>query len=130
MCSSDLKQLLTPVTEVRWLAATDTVRDAFDHMETYDLKAAPVVAWNGRYLGTVTEADLRRHVTGVADRAAALESRVSEIERRSHTPVVALDRDVASIGEPASAFVAVVDELERLVGIVERRKLHTLPSAA
>jgi len=123
-------QLLTPVTEVRWLAATDTVRDAFDHMETYDLTAAPVLAWNGRYLGTVTEADLRRHVTGVADRSAAFETRVSEIERRSHVPVIALDADADRISAPAAAFVAVVDELDRLVGIVERDRLDAMPRRA
>jgi CBS domain-containing protein len=127
-------QLLTPIADVSWLSATDTVRDAFDHLETYELSAAPVVDRSGGYAGTVTQADLRRHVTGAADRAAALTTPLSAIERRARNPAVAIDRDPASLTDEAAAhgFVPVVDAAGRLVGIIERRRLLDLhlPSAA
>src|SRR5215510_1069413 len=37
--SMTILQLLTPMADVSWLSATDTVRDAFDHLETYELSA-------------------------------------------------------------------------------------------
>jgi CBS domain-containing protein len=123
-----LLQLLTPIADVPWLSATDTVRDARDHLETYELSAAPLVDWSGRYAGTVTQADLRRHVAGVADRAAALATPLSAIERRARNPAVAIDRDPGSLTDEAAGhgFVPVVDATGRLVGIIERRRLLDL----
>lgn len=127
-------QLLTPIADVSWLSVTDTVRDAFDHLETYELSAAPLVDWSGRYAGTVTQADLRRHVAAAADRAAALATPLSAIERRAHNPAVGIDRDPASLADEAAAhgFVPVADATGRLVGIIDRRRLldRHLPSAA
>jgi CBS domain-containing protein len=127
-------QLLTPIADVSWLSATDTVRDAFDHIETYELSAAPVVDRTGHYAGTVTQADLRRHVAGAADRAAALATPLSAIERRARNPAVTIDRDPAALADEAAGhgFVPVVDATGRLVGIIERRRLLDLrvPSAA
>src|SRR6185295_219730 len=84
-------QLLTPIADASWLSATDTVRDALDHLETYELSAAPLVDRTGRYAGTVTQADLRRHVAGAADRAAALATPLSAIERRARNPAVGIE---------------------------------------
>jgi CBS domain-containing protein len=108
-----ITQLLTPMTEVHWLAVTDTVRDAFDHLETYGVTAAPLVDQAGRYVGTVTEADLRR----AADRSMAL----AAVPRRSHVEAVGPDADVEGL-DAAHLFVPVVDGSGRLVGIVERRR--------
>jgi CBS-domain-containing membrane protein len=127
-------QLLTPIADVAWLSVTDTVRDAFDHLETYELSAAPLVDWGGRYAGTVTQADLRRHVAGAADRAAALATPLSAIERRARNLAVSVDRDPASLADAAAAhgFVPVADATGRLIGIIDRRRLLDLhlPSAA
>ena len=102
-------------------------------METYELTAAPILDWNGRYLGTVTEADLRRHVAST-DQAAALATPLSTVERRSHNLAVTIDRDVESLVEQASGhrFIPVVDDSGRLLGIVDRRRILDLrlPSAA
>lgn len=129
-----ITQLLTPITQIQWLATTDTVRDAFDHMETYALTAAPLLDWKGRYVGTVTEADLRRHVAGVADRVLALATPLAAVERRSHNAAVTVHESLASIVEQAAGhcFVPVVDDGGKLLGIVERRRVadRRLPSAA
>ena len=128
-----ITQLLTPVTDVPWVSVTDTVRDAFDHMETYDLSAAPILDWDGRYLGTVTEADLRRHLAGT-DQTASLATPLSAVERRSRNTAVTVDHDVESLVEQALGhrFIPVVDDCGRLLGIVDRRRIldARLPSAA
>jgi len=136
-----ITQLLSAATNVSWIAVTDTVRDAFDHMETYDLSAAPVLDWSGRYVGTVTEADLRRHVAS-NDEAAAFATPLSAVERRSRNVAVTVDRDAESLVEQALAhrFIPVVDDCGRLLGIVDRRRIlelvkpvgpgERLPSAA
>jgi CBS domain-containing protein len=130
----NIMELLTPISEVRWLAATDTVRDAFDHMDTYDVRAVPVVDWRGRYAGTVTEADLRRHVASNSD-PAALQTPLGSIERRSSYVAIGLDRDAGAVADDMAnrCFVPVVDPAGKLVGIIERRRVlepRGLPSAA
>jgi CBS-domain-containing membrane protein len=124
-----ITQFLTPITKVQWLSATDTVGDAFDHMETYEVTAAPVLDWDGRYLGTVTEADLRRHVERWVDRARALHTPLADVERRSTNPAVAVESDVSSMIAEASAhpFVPVVDASGKLVGIVDPRRIVDAP---
>lgn len=129
-----MMQLLTPIAQVPWLSAADTVRDALDQLETYELSAAPLVDRTGRYAGTVTQADLRRHVAGAADHVAALSTPLASIERRARNPAIALDRDPASLADEAAAhgFVPVVDAAGRLAGVIDRRRLLDLhlPSAA
>jgi CBS domain-containing protein len=123
-----IAQLLTPMSDVQWLSVTDTVQDAFDHMETYEVTAAPLLDWDGRYVGTVTEADLRRHVA-VAVGRAAFATPLVEVERRSHNTAVAIDRDVRSVVDHAlmHRFVPVVDGCGKLVGIVDRRRILDAP---
>jgi hypothetical protein len=41
-------ELLTPISDVRWLATTDTVADALDHMETYGITAVPLTDGRAR----------------------------------------------------------------------------------
>ena len=129
-----ITQLMTPMTEIQWLAVTDTVRDAFDHMETYDLHAVPVLDGHRRYVGTVTEADLRRHLDGAADRPAALATPLSDVERRSRNIAVTPDRELASVADHAAGhrFIPVVDDHGQLVGIVDRQRIlaSRLPAAA
>lgn len=125
-----ISQLLTPITHVHWLAATDTVQDALDHMETYEITAAPLVDWNGRYLGTVTGADVRRHLTGTLDRVAALATPLARIGRGAHYDPVEVGRDLDSLDHHAFmlCFVPVVDGAGKLLGIIERKRLTAVPT--
>ncbi|MDX2089536.1 MAG: CBS domain-containing protein [Kofleriaceae bacterium] len=128
-----IQHLLTPITEIHWLFASDTVRDAFDHLETYELTAAPMLDWSGRYLGTVTEADLRRHLAN-GEREAALATRLTEIERRARNLPVTIDCDAETLVFHAAShlFVPVVDDCDRLLGIIDRKRITRtlLPTAA
>ena len=118
-------QLLTPKTAVPWLSVADTVRDAFDHLETYELGASPMLDRTGRYVGTVTDADLRRYVANTIDHDAALATPLGQIERRSRNAAVTVDREVDSVVDLASLhrFVPVIDNAGRLLGIVDRRRI-------
>ena len=129
-----IQKLLTPIAQVQWLSVADTVRDGFDQLETYELSAAPLLDWAGRYVGTVTEADLRRHVAATPDRIAAFAAPLSEIDRRAHNPAVTVDCALAFIEAQAAmhSFVPVVDATGRLLGIIQRGRIapRRLPSAA
>lgn len=129
-----IAQLLTPMNDVQWLSVTDTVRDAFDHMETYEVSAAPLLDWSGRYVGTVTEADLRRHIASWGVHPMPFATPLADVERRSNNAAVALDCDVQSIVAHALThrFIPVIDGGGKLVGIVDRRRLleSPLPRAA
>ena len=122
-----IKQLLTPIHEVNWLLAGDTVGDAFDHMQAYDTTAIPVLDWERRFVGTVTEADLRRHVGRLGQ--SAMSSLLSEVERRSHSEPVTLDADVSAIADASTPFVAVIDDSGKFLGVVERDRLATSRAA-
>lgn len=129
-----LIKMLTPLANVAWLPISDTVRDAYDHLESHDLLAAPLLDWAGRYVGTVTEADLRRHVTGKSDRALAFATPLGQLERRAHNPAVTLDHGLGTLAMRACGcgFVPIVDRTNKLIGIIDRRKLTDLrfPTAA
>ena len=118
-----ITQLITPIRDVQWLSVTDTVQDAFDHMETYEVIALPLLDWAGRYVGTLTFADLRRHVDTVGGRG--LVTPLGEVPRRAHNPAVSIDQELERIGE---RFVPVVDDTGKLVGIVEPHN-HTRTAA-
>jgi len=120
-----LLHLLTPIAEVPSLSMTDTVREAFARLERARRVAAPIVDRNGRYVATITEADLRRHVTKTADRINAFAAVLSQVQRGAQNAAVTIDRGVASIIEQATryGFVPVVDATRRLLGIIDRRRL-------
>jgi CBS domain-containing protein len=107
---------LTPIRDVQWLSVTDTVQDAFDHMETFEVTAVPLLDWAGRYVGALTFADLRRYVDTVGGRG--LTAQLGEVPRRAHYPAVSIDDDV----ERAERFVPVIDDTGKLVGIVPPRE--------
>jgi CBS domain-containing protein len=129
-----LMTLLTPLANVAWMSISDTVRDAYDHLESHDLTAAPLLDWSGRYVGTVTEADLRRHVAGKSDRALAFATPLGQLERRAHNPAVVFDQGLGTLAMRACScgFVPVVDRTNKLIGIIDRRRLTDLrfPTAA
>jgi CBS-domain-containing membrane protein len=126
-----IMKLLTPISEVHWLATTDTVRDAFDHLETHDLRAAPMLDAEHRYRGTVTQSDLRRLVSKARDREAALDTPLAALELRSHNEAVTPERDAAAISAQAAAhpFVPVVDRRGVLLGIVLSALVRPLTAA-
>lgn len=125
-----LLDLLTPATEVPSLSLTDTVRDAFDRLERFRRAAAPILDRSGRYVATITEADLRRHVTAARNRIHAFAAVLSQVQRGAHNAAVTIDRGVASIIEQATrwGFVPVVDATRRLLGIIDRRQLPAVTS--
>ena len=106
-------KLITPIRDVQWLSVTDTVQDAFDHMETYEVTAVPLLDWAGRYIGTLTFADLRRHVDTVGGRGLA--APLDDVSRRAHNPAVFIDDVIDTVAE---RFVPVVDDTGKLVGVV------------
>ncbi|MBX3159006.1 MAG: CBS domain-containing protein [Deltaproteobacteria bacterium] len=125
---------LIPRSQVALLAVTDTVRDAFDRLETRELFAAPLVDTAGRYIGMITEADLRRHVAAQTDRIVAFAMPVGKVARGAlNAPVregeLALVLDEHSARASMHAFVPVVDGTGRLVGIVERDLYATRDAA-
>jgi CBS domain-containing protein len=124
----NMKSMLTPIRGVTYLRASDTVRDAYDRLESHDLPAAPLVDANGKYLGTVTEADLRLHLAGRRDRAMAFETPLSQLERHAKNPPVTTEASLGALSLRACSqgFVPVVDRAGKLIGVIDRRKVSAL----
>jgi CBS domain-containing protein len=124
----NMKSLLTPIRGVTYLRASDTVREAYDSLERHALAAAPLVDGNGRYLGTITESDLRQHLAGRRDRAMAFETPLSQLERHAKNPAVTTDENLGALSMRAcnQGFVPVVDRAGKLIGVIDRRKVSAL----
>lgn len=120
-----MKSMLTPVGGVTCVSVGDTVRDAYDRLESHDVTAAPLLDAEGHYVGTITEADLRHHLAGRRDRSMACEERLACVERRGHNPAITLDYTFGALSQRAAShgFVPVVDGAGKLVGVINRRKL-------
>jgi CBS domain-containing protein len=127
-----MKSMLTPVAGVTCVSVGDTVRDAYDRLESHDVTAAPLLDAQGHYVGTITEADLRRHLAGRRDRSMACEERLACVERHGHNPAVTTDYTLGALSMRAAGhgFVPVVDDAGKLVGVIDRRKLAHLRLAA
>jgi len=129
-----MKAMLTPLAGVACLSIGDSVRDAYDQLESHDLAAAPLLDWSGHYVGTITEADLRRHVAARPDRALAFGTPLGQVQRRANNPAVTLEHGLGTLAMRACSqgFVPVVDTENRLIGIIDRRRLTDLhlPTAA
>jgi len=124
----NMKSMLTPIRGVTYLRASDTVREAYDQLERHALAAAPLVDGDGRYLGTITESDLRHHLAGRRDRAMAFETPLSQLERHAKNPPVTTDESLGALAMRACSqgFVPVVDGAGTLIGVIDRRKVSAL----
>jgi CBS domain-containing protein len=128
-----LEKLITPLARVATLVTTDSVRDALGELASHHAAAAPLVDGDGRYAGTLTAADLQRHVAS-GHRRAAMRTPLRDVAQRAHNPALAVDESLAVLAARACGhgFVPVVDGDGKLLGIIERRRLPDLhfPSAA
>ena len=91
---------LTPKSEVAYIPADESLRQAFEKLKYHGYSAVPTLTDDGKYAGTITEGDVLR----------AMESmchwNISEAEK-----VKLMDQN----------FVPVIDDQEKFIGIVTRK---------
>lgn len=118
---------LTPVSEVAWIPARATMRQALEKMEHHRYGALPILDAEGRYVATITEGDLLWKIKNTPGMTFAETEKV-------HLSGVPLHRDVQPVESTTEIeqlleraadqnFVPVVDGRGVLMGIVRRKTI-------
>ena len=118
---------LTPKSDVAYIYADDTIRQALEKMEHHRYAAVPVLEHSGKYVGTITEGDL---LWGIKNQynlnlKAAEDVPVSVIRRRAdYQPVSGKSRMEDLIDRALNQnFVPAVDDRGLFIGIITRRDI-------
>ena len=117
---------LTPLAEVEWVPAKATMAEALRRMARHRYAAVPVLDDDGRYVGTLTAADLLWKMAG--DDIAAHDAEgvaLSDVERRTDFRPVDVTTAIEALIAAATDqnFVPVVDSRGVLMGIVRRKSI-------
>ncbi|MCI8742368.1 MAG: CBS domain-containing protein [Lachnospiraceae bacterium] len=118
---------LTPKSDVAYIYADDTIRQALEKMEHHRYAAVPVLEHSGKYVGTITEGDL---LWGIKNQynlnlKAAEDVPVSVIRRRAdYQPVSGKSRMEDLIDRALNQnFVPAVDDRGLFIGIITRKDI-------
>ena len=118
---------LTPKSDVAYIYADDTIRQALEKMEHHRYAAVPVLEHSGKYVGTITEGDL---LWGIKNQynlnlKAAEDVPLSVIRRRAdYQPVSGKSRMEDLIDRALNQnFVPAVDDRGLFIGIITRKDI-------
>lgn len=115
---------LTPKSEVAWVPAKATMRQALEKMEHHRYTAIPVLDEEGCYVATLTEGDLLWKMKNTAGVTFADTERIplSLVPRHLDVRPVRVDTDIEQLFSRAidQNFVPVVDSRNVFMGIVRR----------
>lgn len=116
---------LTPKSDVAYINEEDTLRQALEKMEQHRYSALPIIARNGRYVGTLTEGDLLWGIKNKYDLSLkdAERIRIMEIPRHSDNQPVLVNANMENLLDKIlnQNFVPVLDDQKSFIGIVTRK---------
>jgi CBS domain-containing protein len=118
---------LIPKNEVIYLPPSSTMRQALEKMEHHRYSAVPIIDFDGKYVGTLTEGDLLwkiKNTPGMGFKNTE-EVYVKDIPQHFQNNPVRIDADMSSLIALATVqnFVPVVDDMGVFIGIVRRREI-------
>lgn len=119
--------LLTPKASVAYLYEDFTIRQGLEKLRHYGYTAIPVLARDGRYLGTVSEGDFLWCLLDEEDNSLRSKEKLplSHVLRPGFNPAVRIDVTLSDLIERAlqQSFIPVVDDRGAFVGIVTRQNI-------
>lgn len=128
--------LLTPKAQVAYLYDDFTVRQGLEKLRVHGYTAIPVLARDGRYVGTVSEGDFLWNILDQQDNSLRAQEKLplSHILRKNFNPAVRIDITLTELLDRAmrQSFIPVVDDRGAFVGIVTRQNIIrrlTVPNA-
>lgn len=118
---------LTPKSDVVWIPARATMRQALEKMEHHRWAAVPILDEEGRYVGTLTEGDLlwKMKATPGLDFTRTESVSLVDVPLRSRAESVEIHVEIEALFQRAidQNFVPVVDGRGVLMGIVRRKAI-------
>lgn len=119
--------LLTPKTNVAYLYEDFTIRQGLEKLRHYGYTAIPVLARNGRYIGTVSEGDFLWCLLDEENNSLKAKEKLPlrHVLRPAFNPAVRVDVTLSELLERAlqQSFIPVVDDRGAFVGIVTRQNI-------
>ncbi|MBR6594878.1 MAG: CBS domain-containing protein [Clostridia bacterium] len=119
--------LLKPKKDVAYIYETSTLRQGLEKMRHHGYAAIPVLAEDGRYVGSISEGDFLWYlVDGNCPTAKELEKHsVKELVRSDFCPAVRINVTMGELLEHAMKqnFICVTDDSDSFIGIVTRRDI-------
>ena len=124
--------LLTPKASVAWLYEDFTLRQGLEKLRHHGYTAIPVLARDGRYVGTVSEGDFLWQLLSADQETLTAYSmkdmeklRVRDILRGNNYPPVRITVTMEALLQSAmnQNFIPVVDDLGNFTGIVTRKDI-------
>ena len=117
---------LIPKSHVAYLIEGSSFRQGMEKLRRYGYTAIPVVANDGRYMGSISEGDFLWNVMSLGSIAAEdLEDACIDQIVSDRTPPVGVNTPVEELMDRLldQNFVPVVDDRHMFVGIVTRRSV-------
>ena len=117
---------LIPKSHVAYLTEGSSFRQGMEKLRRYGYAAIPVVAADGRYLGSISEGDFLWNVMSLGSIASEdLEDACIDQIVSDRTPSVGVNTPVEELMDHLldQNFVPVVDDRDMFVGIVTRRSV-------
>lgn len=119
---------LTPKSEVCMAYEDETIRETIDAFEDHHYTTVPIInKRTGRYLGTLCEGDLLRHIGGkdIGILAVEEERSIMTVKRKRDYTAVTINATIEELFQAAMQqnFVPVVDDTDAFIGIVTRNSI-------
>lgn len=120
----NIYSFMKPAHEVIFLDENDTVEVALEKMKVHRYTSVPIVSQSGTYVGTLTEGDVL-YAIFEEGRKAILLKQVKDLPRHRDYESVNISETIVTLLSRASNenFVPVVDDKNKFLGIVTRKKL-------
>lgn len=116
---------LTPKEEVAHVDEDDTLRQVVEKVEHHGYSAIPLLARDGKYIGTITEGDLlwEMREKDFPDLHRMEKIRITDLKRHRDNEPVKISESMENLFEKITNqnFVPVVDDKGVFIGIVTRR---------
>ena len=116
---------LTPKEEVAHVDEDDTLRQVVEKVEHHGYSAIPLLARDGKYIGTITEGDLlwEMREKDFSDLHRMEKIRITDLKRHRDNEPVKISESMENLFEKITNqnFVPVVDDKGVFIGIVTRK---------
>lgn len=131
--------LLKPKKEVAYIYENSTLRQGLEKMRHHGYAAIPVLAEDGRYVGSISEGDFLWYMVDESCISVKEQEKhcVKELVRPEFRPAVRINVTMEELLEHAMQqnFICVTDDSDAFIGIVTRRDiiknmLKTAPAVA
>jgi len=119
--------LLKPKKDVAYIHENSTIRQGLTKMRTHGYSAIPVLDEEGRYVGSVSDADFLWHLVDMGNASLKDQEKyyVRDLMRKDFSPAVKINVTMDELLEQAMKqnYVCVTDDRGVFIGIVTRRDI-------